>query len=93
MIKRIIIVFLILGAVCIFYLYQKQQQTSGIGKSKTSAHKEKTQPPQKKTSTMDDAIDYATGNTAVKAYHRSKKTIDRVKKKRGDQMDEALSGI
>ena len=82
--KKILLVFLIIGAIFVFYAHQKYQSDSQ-GKSKASS---KETAPKEEKSAMDSAIDYTTGRTPVKAYHKAKDKIDKIKKTRNEQMNE-----
>ena len=83
------VIILIIGAAFVSFLYYRYQSGPQKGSIPVSKKKQKTE--KKDTSAIDSAIDYTTGHTSIKAYNRAKKKIDKVKKTKEKQMNEALS--
>jgi len=84
--KKLLIVLLIIGAIFVFYSHQKYQSGS---KGKKEASSKETAPKEEK-SAIDSTIDYTTGRTPVKAYHKAKKKIDNVKKTHDKEMSDVM---
>jgi hypothetical protein len=85
--KLILILYLAFAALFIGHLYVGYQRT----KAPAAQPEKKAPSAAKKSSVVDDAIDYATGNMAVKAYHSSKEKLDKVQEMSGKRLQEAMS--
>lgn len=90
--RKFLLFVLIVGAVAtFFYIRMHPELLQKIRESSTRSEEEKKGTAKQRKDVVDEAIDYATGNTSTKAYHRAKDKIGRAREQHEGQVQEALS--
>jgi hypothetical protein len=90
--KLILILYVAFAALFVGYLYMRYERTKEPAAPAAERTDKKAGSAEKKSSSVDDAIDYATGNMALKAYHSSKEKLGKMQETREKQMQDAMSG-
>ncbi len=96
--RKLLILVLFLGGLYFSYSYWQHskdyapEMKEATGKKRTRKRAvQKKKPAKKKSSTVNDVIDYTTGYTHIRAYHSSKEKIDKVKRIRDKRINEVMS--